>query len=306
MAMRAIQCAEGERVLSVGRSRRPSPTASSGADACGRPRRASPRCGGWRGGRPSRSRRAGSCRPSGGGASVSMHSARNTVMTRGPSTPAITSGMRASMPVALAGHHQLRRRSRPSRPCGTRCSAPRPSSRAMSLSDVFDRPCRAMHSTVASSTGSSDAGGGPGSRSASSGKAMTSSGRQPPSLARMQRLWTIVAVVQAGTASIGPPGVRRRRPRSRSVRAVTGTVPPIAGRRRLAAIGALVLVAGIVVSTVVRVASEPRARHVRASPRRGGSRRFLGGAHHDEAASDDRRRPRPCRRRHVDRQRDQQ
>src|SRR5262245_57967599 len=44
----------------------------------------------------------------------------------------------------------------------------------MSLSDVLASPCRAMHSTVASSTRSSPSGGGVGSPSARSGSGMIS------------------------------------------------------------------------------------------------------------------------------------
>src|SRR3546814_15660530 len=46
----------------------------------------------------------------------------------------------------------------------------------MSLSDVFESPWREMHSTAASSSGSSDGEGGSGRRSVSSGRASTSAG----------------------------------------------------------------------------------------------------------------------------------
>ena len=83
------------------------------------------------------------------------------------------------------------------------------------------------------------------------------------------------------------------------------TASKAAVRQRLAAIVAVLLVAGVVVATVARVLNEPLRRRGRAPPRRRGGRRRLGGAHHDEGASGDRRGRVPGRCRGVDRQRDQ-
>ena len=57
--------------------------------------------------------------------------------------------------------------------------------------------------------------------------------------------------------AVDRPALRGRRSRPRSVRAVKGAAVEVAGRKRLAAIVAVLLVVGVVVATVGRVFNEP-------------------------------------------------
>ena len=102
-----------------------------------------------------------------------MHSARKTVITRGPSMPAITSGMRSSRRwpsraitsfAALSTEPTLR----------YTVLGATPSSRAMSLSDVLARPWREMHSTWRRAPGRATPAAAPAGSRPASGKVMTS------------------------------------------------------------------------------------------------------------------------------------